>query len=111
MGCGKSTVDRVLKDYDYDIFITRKQHPGSAHKITESDDRLLLHVIKKHYNLPFRDIINIADLPISPKIVARRCKEVQLISRYARHKSFLIIKHKKDRLEWAMRYKNYSYED
>src|SRR5437762_3937418 len=111
VGCGKSTVERVLQDYDYDTFVTRKKHPGPACKTTEIDDRLLLRVVKKHYDLPFRDITNIAGLPISPKTVARRCKEVQLISRYACRKPFLTSKHKKDRLEWAMRYQDYSYED
>jgi len=96
VGCGKSTVERVLKDYDYDTFVTRKKHLGPAHKTTETDDQLLLHVVKKHYNLPFHDIINIVGLPISPKTVACRCKEVQLISQYACHKPFLTSKHKKD---------------
>lgn len=38
MGRGKSTVDRFLKDYDYDTFVTRKQHLGPARKTTESDE-------------------------------------------------------------------------
>src|SRR5438046_327739 len=56
VGCGHTTVKRVLVDHDYDTFITRKKHPGPARKTTAADDRLLLRVAKKHYNLPFRDI-------------------------------------------------------
>ena len=75
-------------------------------KTSESDDRLLIRIAKKHYDLPFRDITNIASLPISLKTVAHQCKEVQLVSRYACRKLHFISKHKKDRLEWAMKYKD-----
>ena len=109
--CSKSTVGRILKQYDYKTFAGRKQHPGRARKTTESDDRLLIRVAKKHYNLPFRDITSISSLSISLKTMARRCREVQLISRYARHKPHLTSKHKKDRLEWALRYQDYTFED
>jgi len=111
VGCSKSTVGRVLKDYNYQTFITRNKHPGPTRKTSESDDRLLIRTARKHYDLPFRDITNISGLPISAKTTAHRCKEVQLISRYARRKPFLTSKHKKDRLEWAMRYKDLTYEE
>ena len=71
VGCSKSTVGRVLKDYDYETFVQRKQHPGPARKTSETDDQLLIQIAKKHYNLLFCDITNIAGLPISPKTVAR----------------------------------------
>jgi|SRR5579862_2506151 len=111
IGCSHTMVKCVLDEYDYNTFKTRKKHPGPARKTTEADDQLLIRIAKKHYDLPFHDITNIAKLPISSKTVARRCKEVQLISRYARRKLFLTTKHKKDRLEWAKRYQNYTYKD
>ena len=111
IGCSHTTVGCVLDNYDYDTFVTRKKHLGPARKTIEADDRLLVHIAKKYFNLPFRDITNIAKLPISSKTVSRRCKEVQLISRYVRQKPFLTAKYKKDRLEWAKRYQNYTYED
>lgn len=56
-------------------------------------------------------ITNIHGLPVSAKTTARRCREVDLISRYARSKSLLMAKHKKDRLEWALRYVDWTVED
>ena len=106
VGCSKTTVLCSLKDYDYDTFIAHKKHPGPTYKTLESDNPLLIRIAKKHYNLPFHDITNIAGLPISLKTVARRCKEVQLVSQYARRKPHFISKHKKDRLEWVMKYKD-----
>jgi len=111
IGCSHTTVKRVLNEYDYDTFQTCKKHLGPARKTTEADDRLLIRITKKHYDLPFCNIINIAKLPISSKTVVHCCKEVQLISRYAHCKLFLTTKHKKDRLKSTKRYQNYTYED
>src|SRR5436305_2932066 len=99
VGCSKTKVLYALKDYDYDTFIAHKKHPGPMCKTSESDNRLLIRIAKKHYDLPFHNITNIASLPISLKTVVHRCKEVQLVSQYARRKPHFTSKHKKDQLE------------
>src|SRR2546423_7881162 len=96
VGCSKTTVLHALKDCDYDTFIAHKKHPGPMCKTSESDNRLLIQIAKKHYDLPFHNITNIASLPIFPKTVAHRCKEVQFVSRYAYRKPYFKSKHKKD---------------
>ena|SRR5579859_6877278 len=111
ISCSHTMVKHVLNEYNYNIFKTHKKHSGPARKTTEADDRLLIRITKKHYDLPFCNITNIAKLPISLKTVVHCCKEVQLISRYAHCKLFLTTKHKKDRLESTKRYQNYTYKD
>ena len=99
VGCSKTTVGRVLTDYDYNAFTTRPKSAGCPRMTTESDDRHLLRVTKANPRLPFHDITNLSGLSISPKTTARRYREVKLISHYARSKLFLTPKHKKDQLE------------
>ena len=111
VGCSKSTVDRILKEHDYETFITRPKSAGRPRKTTESDDRLLIRIAKQNHRLPFRDITNLSGLQILAKTTVRRCREVQLISRYACSKPYLTAKHKKDRLEWALRYIDWTEEE
>jgi len=111
LNCSQSTVNRILKEYDYKTFTQRRQHPGPARKTTKEDDRHLIIIVKRHYDLPFRDITNLSGLPISARTVARRCKEVELVSRYAQRKPFLTSIHKKARLKWALQYINNMVQD
>jgi hypothetical protein len=104
-------VTRILTNHDYQTFTACEKSAGRPRATTEKDDRLLIRVAKANHRLPFRDITNIAGLPISIKTVTRRCREVQLVSRYARSKPLLTAKHKKDRLEWAQRYIDWTVQD
>ena len=114
-GVCQSTISRVLKRHNYETFNGRDGPPGRPRKTTERDDRHIIRIAKANHTLPFRDITNIitnnTDLNISPKTVARRCQEVQLISRYATRKPFLTEQHKKNRLEWALRHKDLTVEE
>jgi AraC-like DNA-binding protein len=80
LGCSQSTVNRLLQTYKYDTFQGRVPTPGPARKTTQTDDRLLIRIAKKHHTLPFHDITNIAGLPISRWTTVHRCREVKLIS-------------------------------
>ena len=63
---------------------------------------------KYNFDRPLQDIINLSGLPISRFTTSRRLKDVNLQSRYAKRKPFLSAKHKRDRLEWALRYKDWT---
>jgi transposase len=110
-GCSQATVSRVLKGYEYENFTGRPSKPGPTRKTTERDDRYIIRVAKANHTLPFRDISNLAGVDLSPRSVQRRLKEVDLVSRYARRKPLLTAKHKKDRMEWAKRYENWTQQD
>jgi hypothetical protein len=107
LGYSQSTVNRLLTKHNYETFTGRIPTPGPARKTTKHDDRHLIQIAKDNHRLPFRDIKNLSGLPISAKTVARRCKEVALISQYPCRKPFLTPKHKTDRLEWAMKYNSW----
>ena len=111
VGCSKTTVGHVLTDYDYDTFTSRLKSTGRPHKTTDYEDRLIIQAAKANHHLPFRNITNIHGLPVSPKTTTCQCQEVDLISLYARSKPFLMAKHKKDRLEWALYYVDWIVED
>ena len=89
----------ILKQYDYETFIARDKSADHSRALIETDDRLLIRVVKANHCLLFRDIINIIDLSIFIKIMTYRCREIEFINRYARFKLFLMIKHEKNRLE------------
>jgi transposase len=109
--CTKSTVGRVLRDYNYETFTQRKPHPGPARITSKRDDMHLVVTAKRNYDRSLADITNIAGLSISPSTVARRLAEVKLFSRYKRRKPFLSSGHKKARLEWANTYKDWTVEE
>ena len=44
--CSQSTVNRVLKEYNYETFTQRKHHPGPPRKTTKEDDRHLIMIAK-----------------------------------------------------------------
>jgi hypothetical protein len=60
--------------------------------------------------MPFTDIINISQLPISAKTTARRLHEVHLYSRYAVRKPYLSKEYKAARVDWAQDKKDWPLE-
>ena len=102
--CTKSIMTHILKQYDYETFIARDKSAEHSHAMIEIDDRLLIRVVKVNHRLSFRDIINITDFSISIKIMTHRCQEIEFISQYVQFKSYLMMKHKKNWLKWALRY-------
>src|SRR5271170_5870680 len=81
--CSQLTINRLLKEYNYETFSQRNQHSGSARKMITEDDKHLIIIVKCHYNLSFYNITNLFDLSISKRIVEHRCKEVEFINHYA----------------------------
>ena len=99
VSCSQSTVSRVLNDYNIETFKTRTPRPVRPKKTTPHDKRKLVHLALTNRYATLSDITNLSGLSISPKTTARRHREVELISHYARSKLFLTPKHKKDQLE------------
>ena len=111
IGCSKSTVGRLVNRYHFETFVGRTPPKGPALKTSKSDDRHLIVTAKRNFDRPLQDITNLSGLPISRYTARRRLKEVDLQSRYAKRKPFLSAKHKQVRLEWALRYKDWTAED
>ena len=111
LGCSHSTIQRVLKTYNYETFTECQQHLGRAWKTTENDNRHLAIMAKCNYEQSLQDITNLSGLEISRFTTARRLKEVNLVSRYKCQKPHLTAKHKPDRLEWAHTHINKTVEE
>lgn len=111
VNCSQATVSRVLQTYMYHTFTGRPPKPGPSRKTSENNDRQLIHIAKANHTLPFHDITNLSGLDLSPHTVQCRLKEVDLVSRYARRKPLLTEQHKKDWMEWAVEYRNWTEEE
>ena len=111
IACSKSTVGRLINHYRFETFAQRTRPKGPAFKTSKSDDRHLIVTAKRNFDRPLQDITNLAGLPISRYTTRRRLKKVNLQSRYVKRKPFLSAKHKQGRLEWALRYKDWTVED
>jgi len=110
IGCSQATVGRLIKRYRFETFIRRTLSPGPTFKTSVHDNRHLIITAKCNFERPLQDITNLSGLPISRFTRSHRLKDVNLQSRYAKQKPFLLAKHKCDRLEWALRYKDWTPE-
>ena len=111
MGRGRSTVSRILGRYDYNSFVSRTRTRVCKRKTTKHEDRILTRCAKKHDDLAFHDIINLAAVKVSESTLRRRLKEINLFSRIRHKKPYLTAKHKRDRLEWALKHQDLTVED
>ena len=91
-----STIQCVLKTYDYETFTERQQHPRRAWKTTKNGDRHLAIMAKCNYEQSLQDIMNLSGLEISWFTMARQLKEVDLVSQYKCQKPHLTAKYKAD---------------
>jgi len=99
IGCGKSTVGRLINRYRFETFAQHTRSKGPAFKTSKSDDSHLTLTAKRNFDQPLQDITNLSGLPISRYTTWRRLKEVNLQSHYAKRKAFLSSKYKQGRLE------------
>lgn len=111
MKCSQNAVKHTLHTYFVETFQGRQPHRDYKRKATEREDRYIEHALKQHYSLPLCDITNIVSLPISRWTVACRRDSVGLGSYIATQKPGLQLENVEKRLEWAMRYKDWTVED
>src|SRR5579859_4406827 len=80
-------------------------------KTTEREDWYIERALKQNNLLPLRDITNIIGLPISENTVQRRRSEADLGSYIAAEKPRLCTENVAKRLQWALKYKDWTVED
>jgi len=110
----RTAIQRVLQTYTFETFLGRNARREYKHKTSEREDRYIERVIKQNDSLPLRDITNIVSdkvLPISEATVRRRRSEAGLGSYIAAEKPGLRAENVAKRLEWAMKYKDWTAED
>ena len=115
MKCTRKTVQHVLATFLFETFQGRNSQPERPRKMTECEDRYILHIIKQNNSVPLCDITNIInnkiDVPISEHTVRRRRSEAGLGRYIAATKPGLRLENVMKRLEWALRYKDWTIED
>src|SRR5579859_5424429 len=111
MKCSQNAVKHALHNYSFETFQGRQPRRDYKRKTTEREDRYIERALKQHYSLPLHDITNIIGLPISRWTVVRRRDSAGLGSYIATQKPGLRPENIEKRLEWAMRYKDWTVED
>ena len=111
MKCSQNAVEHALHTYSFETFQGWQSRRDYKHKTIQHKDRYIECALKQHYSLPLQDITNIVGLPISRWTVARHRDAAGLDSYIAAQKPGLRQENVEKRLEWALRYKNWTVED
>ena len=109
--CSQKAVQHTLATYLFETFQGRNARRDYKRKTTQREDRYIERALKQNDSVPLRDITNIVGLPISERTVRRRRSEAGLGSYIAAEKPGLRHENVVKRLEWAMRYKDWTVED
>jgi hypothetical protein len=109
--CSRKAVQDALTTYRFETFQGRNPRREYKRKTTEREDRYIERALKQNNLLPLRDITNIIGLPISENTVRRRRSEAGLGSYIAAEKPGLRAENVAKRLEWALKYKDWTVED
>jgi len=111
MNCSKKAVQHTIETYNFDTFQGRNLHREYERKTTKHEDRYIERALKQNNSLPLHDITNIMGLPVSHWTVTRHRSEIGLGSNIAANKPGLHNVNVEKRLEWAMKYKNWTVDD
>ena len=105
------TIQNILATYLFETFHGRNPRRNYPRKTSEGEDRYILRALKQNDDLPLQDITNKIDLGISERTVRRRRSEAGLGSYIVAEKPGLRVENMAKRLEWAMKYKDWTAED
>lgn len=112
VGCCYSTVNRFLKKVKETGETNRKKGSGGVRKTSKSDDRQITRMCYKNRFATAVEMCaefnSTSDNQIGVHTVRRRLREAGLMARRPAKKPLLTPKMKKQRLEWAKKYQNWT---
>ena len=111
MDSSRKAIQHALDNYQFKTFQGRDARREYKQKTTEREDRYIERVIKQNYNVPLKDITNLVEPKISESTVRRRHSEAGLNSYVAAVKPGLRVENVKARLQWGLKYKDWTVED
>jgi Transposase/DDE superfamily endonuclease len=111
MKCSQKAVQHTLATYLFETFQGRNPRREYKRKTTKREDRYIERVLKQNPFTPLRDITNLIDSNISHQTIMRRRSEADLESYVAVVKPGLRPENIAKRLEWALKYKDWTVED
>jgi len=109
--CSRKAIQHALTTYVFETFRGCNPRREYKRKTTQREDRYIERALKQNDDLPLRDITNIIGMPISERTVRRRRLEAGLGSYIAAEKPALRAKNVAKRLEWALKYKDWTVQD
>ena len=111
MKCTQNAIQNILATYVFETFQGRNPRREYPRKTSEQEDKYILHVLQQNNDLPLRDITNKIALGISTTTLRRRRSEAGLGSYIAVKKPGLSAENIRKRLDWAIKYKDWTIED
>ena len=107
----QSVIQNILAIYLFETFQGLNPRREYLRKTSEREDRYVLRVLQQNYDLPLRDITNKIALGISTITLRRQRSELGSVSYIAAKKPGLSADNVRKRLEWAIKYKDWTIED
>jgi len=111
MKCTQSVIQNILATYLFETFQGRNARREYQRKTSKREDRYILRALQQNNDLPLQDITNKIALGISTTTLRRRRSESGLGSYIAVKKPGLSANNVRKRLEWAIKYKDWTVED
>ncbi|CAK5272627.1 unnamed protein product [Mycena citricolor] len=100
-GIPYETARKIWKKYRDTGSAKNRPPSGRPKKVTGEMEANIIQTARENRRMPFGDIGNMMDPPISDTAVGKVLDSVGMHRRVARHVPFLTEMHKEDRLEWA----------
>jgi transposase len=107
LGIPRTTIQNVLKNPRP----VRSARTGRPLLYTERDQRHILQIIKKTPNIIYAKLVEELSLIISPRTVRRMLYRLGIKKWIAKKRPMLTEVHAKVRLKFALKYKDWSYEE
>jgi hypothetical protein len=111
MKCTQNAIQNILTTYLFETFQGRNPRREYPRKTSEREDRYILHTLQQNNVLSLQDITNKIALGISTTTLRRWCSEAQLGSYIAAKKPALSAENIHQRLDWAIKHKDWTIED
>jgi len=112
--CSRNAVRKAIASFVFKTFQGCNQRPEYKCKTTQREDRYIKRILTRNDSLPLCDIINIVQdkgYLVSTTTLRRRRSEAGYGSYIASAKPGLYPENVTKRLEWAMKYKDWTAED
>jgi hypothetical protein len=111
MKCTQNAIQNILATYLFETFQGRNPRRNYLRKTSEREDRYILCTLRQNNDLSLQDITNKLALGISQTTLRRWRSEAGLGSYIAAKKPGLSAENIHKRLDWAMKYKDWTIED
>ena len=101
------TVSNFLQRLDKRDTTENLSHPGAPRKTTSADDRYIVWIAESSTRIPFAQLRNETNLPVSEQTLRRHLCEAGIRKWKAVNRPLLTKQHAKKRLEWARAHRHW----